>query len=493
MPVVVAKFLKRLRFFQKPVVKVWVLAGLGLASTLFAGWGLLRITSLSAEFESHDDKLLVAAITLKEEVAAYSKLTYDFLLQQDFSHMMQKEKQSNATRAGIEQGLAELNQIDEGDKARPLADSIRANVTQFLSLTDKALESATEDGSVQKARSALQDSVEPTFKTAEDSLNEIIYSRQKFDQSRYHHLRAQALMVIAFLIGLTTLGIALLIGIRNHVLLGHAHIPASAPQTEPASLDEDARDVEARSLAALAFANRLSRVRKESDDLKKLLSGLQSFIAGEESKAAEIQPGADADVLARQEEKITHAVGRIQHVHDQSKQFIDKLNDIMSGMQKLATDGNVVSLNVTIELAKLQSQQTGKVEEEKNAKISEQIRALATSAASITGKLAMVVSQFRYAQEDFSHQTTALTTLSREGGEALGRLRQTVQSNGQMATKLSGQRHELAGYLPKLEKKMAELEQQISQLQAIYAEEVETAGGEGLTPRSFKVISGRAA
>jgi hypothetical protein len=498
MPIVLAHLKERLRFFLKPISRVWLLAGLILVSMLLAGWGLLHITRYSAESENRDSKILSVALKLKEQVTDYSKLTYDFLLQQDFSRMMLKEKQSDAARESIEQGLAALASMDKSADAHPKIENIRTNVLQFLVLTDKALETATEDGSAQKARGVLQNQVEPAFRNANESLAQLIYSGQEFDKNRYSRMRQQALMFIALLVGFTTLAATLIIKLRQHILHGSAAMVLAetyVPQEgeNPATFSDDA-NVEARSLAALAFANRLSRVRKDSDDLKKLLSGLQAFISsgGAEEPSRPATP-QDLDVLLRQGDKINHSVSRIQHIHDQARQFIERLNDVMNGMQKLATDGNVVALNVTIELAKLQSGHSAGVDEDKNAKVSEHIRALATSAASLTGKLAMVVSQFRYTQEDFTRHMGDLSSLQNIGADSLDRVRSTLQTTGQNATKLATQREELAAYLPALQHKMSELENQIAQLQAIYAAEIEAAGGEGIAPRSFKVISGGAA
>jgi hypothetical protein len=497
MPIVFAQLKERLRFFLKPVSRVWLLAGLILVSTLLTGWGLLHITRYSAESEQRDSQILSVALQLKEQIADYSKLTYDFLLQQEYTRMMQKEKQSDTVRATIEEGLASLGAMDKNPEAHSKIESIRTNVMQFLVLSDKALESATEDGSTQKARNVLQNQVEPAFRDANEALAHLIASGQTFDKNRYNRLRQQALMFIALLVGFTTLAATLLIRLRQHILHGAAamaladtYIPQ--PGENPATYMDDA-NVEARSLAALAFANRLSRVRKDSDDLKKLLSGLQGFIAGAEEAPVKPATPQDLDVLLRQGDKISHSVSRIQHIHDQARQFIERLNDVMNGMQKLATDGNVVALNVTIELAKLQSGHAAGVDEDKNAKVSEQIRALATAAASLTGKLAMVVSQFRYTQEDFTRHMGDLSSLQNIGADSLERVRTTLQSTGQSAAKLTTQREELAAYLPALQHKMSEMENQIAQLQAIYAAEIEAAGAEGIAPRAFKVISGGAA
>jgi hypothetical protein len=494
---VFAHLKERLRFFLKPISRVWLLAGLILVSMLLAGWGLLHITRYSAESENRDSKILSVALTLKEQVTDYSKLTYDFLLQQDFSKMMLKEKQSDAARESIEQGLAALGAMDKSPDAHRKIESIRTNAMQFLVLTDKALETATEDGSAQKARGILQNQVEPAFQSANTSLAELINSSHDFDKNRYSRMRQQALMFIALLVGFTTLAATLIIKLRQHILYGSAAMALAetyVPQEgENAATFSDDANVEARSLAALAFANRLSRVRKDSDDLKKLLSGLQAFIGGAEEEPTKPASPQDLDVLLRQGDKISHSVSRIQHIHDQARQFIDRLNDVMNGMQKLATDGNVVALNVTIELAKLQSGHSAGVDEDKNAKVSEHIRALATSAAGLTGKLAMVVSQFRYTQEDFTRHMGDLSSLQHIGADSLERVRTTLQTTGQNAATLSTQREEFAAYLPAIQHKMSELENQIAQLQAIYAAEIEAAGGEGIAPRSFKVISGGAA
>ncbi len=496
MPALVAK-LKRLRsLLARPTSMVWLLASLTLAVGVCAGWGLLHVTNLSAKFESRDGRASEIALDLREQISAYSKMTYDFLLQQDYSRMMVKEKQANSIRAGIEQNLSDLAAINDNSPAHAAIESIRTNVTQFLVLTDKALETAAEDGSAAKARVYLQDQVEPAYKNAEEAVKQLLSSRDQFDVTRFHHMRGQAFMVIAALIGLMALGVIVLLTLRSHILNGHgtrvADEPADLPDDATHTMLEESMDVEARSLATLAFASRLNRVRRESDDLRKLLQGLKAFIpATEEAATAPAKPPVqDVEALSRQGEKIAHAVGRIQHIHDQSKQFIDKLSDMMNSVQKLATDGNVVALNVTIEMAKLQSQ-GGAVQEEKNKAVSEQIRALATSAAAITGKLAMVLSQFRYTQEDFTRHTGELMDVRNTGTEALERVRAALQSNGQSATRLSGQREELASYLPQLEKKMADLEIQISQLQQIYSSDIETAT-EGVTQRSFKVISGGA-
>ncbi len=501
-------------FLSRPTMMLWLMTALGLASAGFAGWGLMHVTSLSARVESHDERMLSAAVDLKEQVAVYSKLTYDFLLQQDYSKMMVKEKQSNTTRQGIEQGLAQLVAVDDGNAAaHALVANIRTNVTQFLLLSDKALEAATEDGSATKARSILQDEVEPVFKSTQDSLSRLISSRKQFDVDRFYYMRSQAFMVIAMLVGLTALGAALIMGLRRHILNSHHHQahPKPQPEKQPDAAEtalqavtavareieeEDAARIEAQSLAKLAFANRLSRVRKESDDLRKLLQGLQAFAAVQQEAQKPLMPrgpASDEDInaLVRQGDRISHAVGRIQNIHEQSKQFIDKLSEMMGGMQKLATEGNVVALNVTIELAKLQAQ-SGEVQEDKNRAVSEQIRTMATTAAAITGKLAMVLSQFRYTQEDFSRHAQELGEVRNMGNDALERVRGLLHTTGQSAARLTGRNEELAGYMPLLEQKMLELENQITQLQSIYAAEIEMTG-EGITPRSFKVISGGAA
>jgi cell division protein ZapA (FtsZ GTPase activity inhibitor) len=504
MPIILAKLQFFKRFMARPAMVLWLLACLATASGLFAAWGLLHVTSLSAKSETRDDRATTVAINLKEELASYSKLTYDFLLQQDFSKMMTKEKESNAARTAIDQNLNELAGIDPNSSAHSAIEAIRTNVAQFLTLTDKALETAAEDGSATKARNFLQDQVEPAYKNAEEAVNQLLSSRDQFDVTRFKRMREQALMVIAALVGMTALGVVLLLSLRSHILHGviirgeeAAIVPEDKKDPVNAlsamqSLMEEPLEVEARSLATLAFANRLSRVRKECDDLRKLVQGLAGFVPTQNAPV-ELPPNVrsntqDMETLTRQGDKISHAVGRIQHIHDQSKQFIDKLNEMMNSVQKLATDGNVVALNVTIELAKLQAQ-AGGVHEEKNKFVSEQIRGLATSAASITGKLAMVLSQFRYTQEDFARHTGELMELRSAGTDALGRVREALETTGQSATRLTERRDELTEYLPNLEQKMGELENQISQLQSIYTADIETLG-DGISQRSFKVISG---
>ncbi|MBY0427644.1 MAG: MCP four helix bundle domain-containing protein, partial [Alphaproteobacteria bacterium] len=168
-----------------PVMMLWFLAFLGVASTIFSVWGLWRITDLSVQFQNKDDRSLVLAVNLKEEIGSFSMLTYDFLLQQDFNRMMLKERQSNKTREDITQNLGNLTMLSTTGTAGTTIEAIRYNVMQFLVLTDKALETAVEDGNSTKARTILQDEVAPALRTAQESLNNLINSRQKFGDEHF--------------------------------------------------------------------------------------------------------------------------------------------------------------------------------------------------------------------------------------------------------------------------------------------------------------------
>lgn len=480
----------------KPVSVLALLAFLAVATTLFAGWGLWRMTDLSAEYKTRDDHMLALAVNIKEKVASFSKLTYDFLLQQDFNRMLMKEKQSDATREEITRNLGALTLQSEGANAETI-EAIRYNVMQFLTLTDKALETAVEQGSSGTARAILQDEVEPALKKAQDSLTTLVQSRQKYGANHIQFLRQQAIIFIALLVGLTALGMAMLAMLRIHLAAPAkkeevakpeaAALPAPVVEEKPAE-----RVIEASSLSTLAFMNRFNRLHKESDELKKLVTSMQRILDLRAAANLQATPEEELKALNQQSEKISLTVGRIQNINDQSKQFIERLNELMGGMQNLATEGNIVALNVTIELAKLQSQISGGPHDEKNIKVSEQIRALATSAANITGKMAMVLSQFRYAQDDFGKHTTELLQIKNTGASALEQIRRSLQNSAHNTSALMGERMEFENYLPMINQKMGDLSQEIEQLQLFANEEMESHRSEG-PERAFKVISGRVA
>jgi hypothetical protein len=487
-----------------PVKMLWLLAFVALVTAVFSAWGLWRITDLAMQFQNKDDRAMVVAVNLKEQIGSFSKLTYDFLLQQEFNRMLMKEKQSNQTRVDITQSLTNLDQLTTTASAVTVIESIRYNVAQFLTLTDKALETAVEDGSATKARVVLQDEVEPALRVAQESLNMLVNSRQKFNDEHFQYVRQQAIMGVLLLVGLTTLGMAIFLSLRSALVKPVASkqfVPTSTALTVPSvdvvQVDEysDVRkkNMEARSLTTLALINRLNRLHKESEDLKKEVQTLQrhtsAAITPHRSDIGEKQ----FQDLQFQGEKIAMAVGRIQNVNDQTRHFVDAIGDLMHGMQGLATDGNVVALNVTIELAKLQAQMGGiGFPDEKNKKISDQIRVLATTAAGITGKMAMILSQFRYAQDDFARQTDELVEIKNVGADALEHIKSALHVQQQQSTQLLDERGSLTSHLPQLAQKIAMLEEQITQIQAMAEEEIDELA-DMPSGRQFKIISGGAA
>ncbi|MDX1923285.1 MAG: MCP four helix bundle domain-containing protein [Alphaproteobacteria bacterium] len=486
-----------------PVAMLWFLALLGVASTIFSVWGLWRITDLSVQFQSKDDRSLVLAVNLKEEIASFSMLTYDFLLQQDFNRMMLKERQSNKTREDITQNLGNLAMLSTSGTAGTVIEAIRYNITSFLAATDKALETAVEDGNATKARGILQDEVEPALKTAQNSLNDLINSRQHFGDEHFQFVRQQSIMIILLLVGLTTLGMAIIVTLRSTIL--HKYVQKirkleieteQAASTRAPSADEVAetrkRILEARSLSTLALINRLNRLHKDSEELKKDIQVLQRHADSDIKQPPRVEINrSEVEILQHQGEKIAMSLGRIGHINDQTKHFVDSIGELMHGMQGLATDGNVVALNVTIELAKLQAHLGAPIPEEKNAKISEQIRALATTAASITGKMAMVLSQFRYAQQDFEKQSAELAQIKSGSSAALDTIKNNLHIQQQQNSQLFDERTALLSELPKLVAKVAALEEQITQIQAMTEEEIDELG-DMPTGRQFKIISGGA-
>lgn len=493
----------------KPLSALVFLAILGVATSAFSGWGVWRMAELSAEFKNHEDRMLDASVTLKEKIASFSKLTYDFLLQQDFDRQLMKEKQSNETREVITQSLGVLGMTSD-NTSKDMTEAVRYNTTQFLTLTDKALEKAVEDGNATQARILLQDEVEPALKKAQDSLSTLIAARQKTAASHTEYLHERALMFIALLIGLTALGLSLIMLLQGH-LKARAKAPSKAlvvaqPAGQMASQpahaeqrradnerDEQTRILKAKSLAALAIISRFSRIHRESNDLRKMVGGMQRYLGDHESTGAIDLPEQDIKGLTEQADRIALTVGRIQNVNNQSQQFIDKLNDLMGSLQTLATDGNMAALNVTIEMAKLQAQLDNETSSEKNAKLSDQIRALATTAANITGKMAMAISQHKYAQEDFAKQVAELMQIKNDGAASIERIRTALAKSRQNASSMQETRSEFEHTLPLLSQKVEELEHEIEQLQLFANEgdlgEVKSAEEE----KSFKVISGRAA
>lgn len=483
-----------------PVMMLWFLAFLGIASTIFSIWGLWRITDLSVQFQSKDDRSLVLAVNLKEEIAAFSTLTYDFLLQQDFNRMLLKEQQSNKTREGITQNLGNLALLSTTGSAGTIIEAIRYNTMQVLALTDKALETAVEDGNATKARAILQDEVAPVLRTAQDSLNELINSRQKFGDEHFQFVRQQSIMVILLLVGLTALAMAIILSLRSTVLHGIVvklkATQASEQQAKPTADDlaETRKKIlEARSLATLALINRLNRLHQECEGLKKDIHLLERQADSTIKQPVRVDISqSEMEVLQHEGEKIAMSLGRIQHVNEQTRQFVDAIGEMMHGMQGLATDGNVVALNVTIELAKLQAHMGAQISDEKNTKISEQIRALANTAASITGKMAMVLSQFRYAQQDFEKQSTELMNIKSGSAAALERIRASLHNQQQQNGQLFDERASFLAQIPSLAEKVAALEEQITQIQAMTEEEIDDLA-DLPTGKQFKVISGGAA
>lgn len=486
-----------------PVMMLWFLAFLALASTVFSVWGLWRITDLSVQFQNKDDRSLVLAVNLKEEVGSFSMLTYDFLLQQDFNRMMLKERQSNKTREDITQNLGSLAMLSTSGSAGTTIEAIRYNVMQFLVLTDKALETAVEDGNSIKARAILQDEVAPALHTAQESLNNLINSRQKFGDEHFQFVRQQSVMIILLLVGLTALGMSIIVTLRSTILhkfvekIKTLEIEKAQAVLAPPSADQIAetrkRILEARSLSTLALINRLNRLHQDSEDLKKDMEVLQRHVDASVPQPVRVDISQkELLALQNQGDKIAMSLGRISHVNDQTKQFVDSIGELMVGMQNLATDGNVVALNVTIELAKLQAHLGAQVTEDKNAKISEQIRGLATAAAGITGKMAMVLSQFRYAQQDFEKQSVELQQIKMSGSNALDSIRNNLQVQQQQNGQMYDERGALLKQLPELVSKIAMLEEQITQIQAMTEEEIDDLGDHPMG-KQFKVISGGAA
>jgi len=502
-------FQKMKSIMSKPLSALVFLAILGVATSLFSGWGVWRMAELSAEFKNHEDRMLDASVTLKEKVASFSKLTYDFLLQQDFDRQLMKEKQSNATRDVITQSLAALA-LTSDKASTEMVEAVRYNVTQFLSLTDKALEKAVEDGNATQARIILQDEAEPALKKAQDSLSDLIAARQKVATGHTEYLHERALMFIALLIGLSAMALTLIMMLQGHLKArphkasSSALVPANMsamPASDMTSArtvmererEEQSRELKAKSLAALAIISRFSRIHRESNDLRKMVGGMQRYLGEHEGEAALDMPDADIKGLAEQAERIALTVGRIQNVNNQSQQFVDKLNDLMGNLQTLATEGNMVALNVTIEMAKLQAQIGSDVPSEKTAKLSDQIRAMATTAANITGKMAMALSQHKYAQEDFAKQVAELMQIKNDGVASVDRIRAAMARSRQNASTMLETRSEFEHTLPLLSQKVEELEHEIEQLQLFANDgdlgEVKSAEDE----KNFKVISGRAA
>ncbi len=487
-----------------PVMMLWFLGFLGIASTVFSVWGLWRITDLSVQFQNKDDRALVLAVNLKEEIASFSMLTYDFLLQQDFNRMLLKERQSNKTREDITQNLGNLAMLSTSGTAGTAIEAIRYNIMQFLVLTDKALETAVEEGNANKARNILQDEVDPALRTAQASLNNLINSRQKFGDEHFQFVRQQSVMIILLLVGLTALGMAIILTLRSTIL--HKFVEkikvletekAQAVAAKTPSADEIAetrkRILEARSLATLALINRLNRLHQESEELKKDMEVLHRHVDNTMPQPVRMDISQkELEALATQGERIAMSLGRISHVNDQTKQFVDSIGELMQGMQGLATDGNVVALNVTIELAKLQAHSGMIVSDDKNAKISEQIRSLATTAAGITGKMAMVLSQFRYAQQDFEKQSVELQQIKMGSMNALETIKNSLHIQQQQNVQLFDDRSALLNQLPELVEKVAALEEQITQIQAMTEEEIDDLADLPMG-KQFKLISGGAA
>ncbi len=483
-----------------PVAMLWFLAFLGVASTVFSVWGLWRITDLSVQFQNKDDRSLVIAVNLKEEIASFSMLTYDFLLQQDFNRMMLKERQSNKIRDDIMQNLGNLALLSTSGSAGTAIESIRYHVTEFLAKTDKALETAVEDGNATKARVILQDEVGPALVAAQNSLNDMINARQHFGDEHFQFVRQQSIMIILLLIGLTTLGMAIIVTLRSAILhkfvekIRKLEIETVQAQSRVAAPEEMAetrnRILEARSLSTLALINRLNRLHQDSEGLKKDIQVLQRHADTTIQQPVRTEIGhKEVEALQNQGEKIAMSLGRIGHINDQTKHFVDSIGELMVGMQGLATDGNVVALNVTIELAKLQAHLGAPIPEEKNAKISEQIRALATTAAGITGKMAMVLSQFRYAQQDFDRQSAELATIKNGSTTALETIKSNLHNQQVQNGQLYDERTAILNQLPQLAAKVAILEEQITQIQAMTEEEIDELG-DMPTGRQFKIISG---
>ena len=493
--------------FRKPITPVmmlWFLAFLGLSSTIFSVWGLWRITDLSVQFQNKDDRALVLAVNLKEEIGSFSMLTYDFLLQQDFNRMMLKERQSNKTREQITQSLGNLAMLSTSGSFGTTIEAIRYNVMQFLVLTDKALETAVEDGNAAKARNILQDEVDPALRAAQESLNSLVNSRQKFGDEHFQFVRQQSLMIILLLVGLTALGMSIIVTLRSTILhkfvekiktleIEKAQAVLAIPPSSEVLAETRKRILEARSLSTLALINRLNRLHQDSEDLKKDMEVLQRHVDASVPQPVRVDVShKELEALQSQGDKISMSLSRIQHVNDQTKQFVEAIGELMVGMQGLATDGNVVALNVTIELAKLQAHLGAQVNDEKNAKISEQIRGLATAAAGITGKMAMVLSQFRYAQQDFEKQSVELQQIKLSGNSALDTIRSNLHVQQQQNAQMYDERGALLKQLPDLVEKIAALEEQITQIQAMTEEEIDDLG-DVQTGKQFKVISGGAA
>ncbi|NDE89990.1 MAG: hypothetical protein EB059_02465 [Alphaproteobacteria bacterium] len=485
-----------------PVTMLWFLVILGVASTGFSIWGLWRITDLSVQFQNKDERSLVLAVNLKEEIASFSRLTYDFLLQQDFNRMLLKERQSNKTRDDITQNLGNLALLSTSGSAGTVIEAIRFNVMQFLALSDKALEMAVEDGNALKARGVLQDEVDPALRTAENALNSLINSRQKFGDEHYKFVRQQSLMIVLLLVGLSAMAMAIILSLRSSVLHGVMNRAKAPEKFEEAIIkqpviedSEQARKriLEARSLSTLALINRLNRLHQDSEDLKKDVQALQRHADSAIAHPARVDVAQkEVEALQTQGEKIAMSVGRIQHVNDQTKQFVDAIGELMHSMQGLATDGNVVALNVTIELAKLQAHLGVQVPDDKNAKISDQIRGLATAAAGITGKMAMVLSQFRYAQQDFEKQAGELALIQNGSASALQNIKSSLHSQQQQNAHLFDERTAMLAPLPGLMEKVAYLEEQITQIQAMTDDEIDEIVDTS-TGKQFKIISGGAA
>lgn len=493
--------------FFKPVMMLWLLAVLGLASTAFSVWGVWRVTDLSTSYQARDDRALVIAVDLKEQMASFSKLTYDFLLQNDFNRMMLKEKQSDSIRAAITQNVSQLVSLASQENSSTI-ESIRYNILQFLVLTDKALETAVEEGTAVKARGILQDEVEPALKSAQDAISTLIGSRQKFGSQHAQFIREQSLVVMFLLIGLAALALAVVLSVRMHLLQGGAKtqqalkLPdvkpaakaadpvAETPKAEAPKVDEK-KALEAPSLVTLAQLSRIDKLHRDMDDLKLILQGMERGVQAQDKPALR-SPEADLNVLATQGDKIAMAIGRAANTKEQSKHFVDTLSELMSGMQTLATEGNMIALNVTIELAKLQAQAGGgKAQDDKSIRISDQIRGLATAAAGITGKLAMILSQYRYAHEDFQRQVVELQTLKNEGSSALDHVKQALTSAQQASQHLWDEKASFSGHVPLLAQKLVEMETQLQQIKEIAQEEIETRTS--AAPRAFKVIPGGAA
>lgn len=539
----------------KPFLFLWFLAALGLASTCFAVWGVWRVTDQTVNFQSRDDRALILAVSLKEQIASFSKLTYDFLLQQDFNRMLMKEKQSDKIRDEVTTTVASLVALSVPETSAGI-ENIRYNVLQFMVLTDKALETAAEEGAGGKARGILQDEVEPELRKAQGAINDLIAARSKINEEHFKAVRQQSLEMMLLLVGIAALALALALYVRVHILHlvkektrqseasgdrmaalalpvllqtqdGLVIVPTNEPATQSNPppiqlpvLQPSAPSLPVPALTAkgkgrvmaeteiMAWKHALEKVRHDSGDMKKLLQSVHDFIEAKMHAKAEAgqvynipQIEQDMNQLMMQGEKISKAVSRVGHVHDQSKQFMESLNELMRSLQGLATEGNMVALNVTIEMAKLQAkihepsaQQAA--HEEKNMRISEQIRLLATSAAGITGKMAMLLSQFRYSQEDFGKQVVELTQLKDFGATALSHIKETLQQQEQRANSLFAAQEGLTGHMPLLNQKMAELEEQLQQLEALGEGGLE----EDLEPRlelqgkrSFKVITGGAA